>query len=107
MKTILAFAALAAASAFSPALAQGPAADQATRHVRHADLDLTSAAGVRALDRRIAIAIASACGAASDVDLQGGNDVRRCRAEARERIAAERDRLIAARQTPATRLAAR
>lgn len=62
--------------------------------VRTADLDLASPSGQRLLERRLASAVIDACGAASTVDLAGGNAVRRCRDETRARIAAERERLV-------------
>jgi UrcA family protein len=96
MKRTLAFAAFAAASCFTPALAQETEGDR--RHVvSFADLDLSRQADVRRLDRRIAIAVADACGAASDADPAGKNDVRRCRVETTARLTAERERAIALR----------
>lgn len=49
--------------------------------VRTADLDLSSDNGRRALDQRLVIAAREVCGEASDVDLEGKNDVRACRAK--------------------------
>ena len=82
----------------TPALAQPPAT--ATSIIRFADLDLASQAGQRALDRRLSIAIAEVCGTASDADLVGQNEVRRCRVATRERVANERDQWIAASNSP-------
>lgn len=62
--------------------------------VRVADLDLASAVGQRLLDRRLALAVTEVCGTASESDLAGSNDVRRCHGETRVRIAAERDRVV-------------
>ena len=50
-------------------------------YVRTADLDLSTKAGQRALDHRLNIAAREACGIAADVDLEGKNDVRACRAD--------------------------
>lgn len=52
------------------------------RVVATADLDLSSAAGRAALDRRLARAAAQVCGKAADIDLAGRNAVRACRVEA-------------------------
>jgi UrcA family protein len=64
--------------------------------VKTADLDLGSESGRKALDRRLDVAIAEVCGTASDVDLSGQNDVRRCRTDTRAQIANDRDQRIAA-----------
>jgi len=85
--TLLAFAA-------TPALAEPPAAVSST--VQIADLDLSSKAGQRALDRRLSLAAKEVCGVASDADLAGQNEVRRCRQETLARIADERDQRVAA-----------
>ncbi len=82
-----------AALVASPALAERPPAIERAV-VRTADLDLASVAGQRLLDRRLAHAVIEVCGAASDADLAGSNDVRRCRDETRARIAAERERVV-------------
>ena len=77
----------------TPALAQSaPAETRIT--VRTADLDLASQAGQRILDRRLAQAVAEACGTASVVDLAGSNAVDRCRDETSAAIAADRERLV-------------
>src|SRR3954471_2442301 len=78
-KILFAFAALAAAAA-SPATASVPR-DSATRIVRYADLDLSSAAGRARLDRRIGAAVRAVCGAEPG-DLRGDRDVRACRTAA-------------------------
>lgn len=85
---------LLSALAAAPALAQSEAPAQTRIVVGTADLDLTNAAGQRALDRRLAHAVVEACGAASTVDLAGSNDIRRCRVDISARIAADRDRLV-------------
>jgi UrcA family protein len=60
-----------------PVLAE-PSSAQAVSIVRTADLDLSSAAGRRTLDHRLAIAATEVCGTAADVDLAGRNGVRQC-----------------------------
>jgi len=56
-----------------------PAATQAVRIVSTAGLDLASEPGRAALDHRLVNAARDVCGAASDTDLAGKNDVRECR----------------------------
>ena len=64
-----------------PAFAEpASGADVAVSIVRTADLDLSSQAGRRALDARLAHAAREVCGTASDVDLEGKNKARACRA---------------------------
>lgn len=87
LATLLAFTA-------TPALAEPPVIATAT--VRTVDLDLSSQAGQRALDRRLSQAVKEVCGAASDVDVAGKNDVRRCRVDTLASLSAERDQRIAA-----------
>ncbi|MDP9422413.1 MAG: UrcA family protein [Pseudomonadota bacterium] len=86
LATLLAFAA-------TPALAEQPVTVIST--VQTADLDLASAKGQRALDRRLSQAVKEVCGTASDVDIAGKNDVRRCRTETLASLASERDQRIA------------
>jgi UrcA family protein len=77
-----------AASAFAttlvikavPALAE-PAPVQNFIIVHTADLDLSSKSGRATLDHRLLMAAHDVCGAASDVDLVGKNQVRTCRAD--------------------------
>ncbi|HVF36607.1 MAG TPA: UrcA family protein, partial [Sphingomicrobium sp.] len=85
---------LAALLAFTatPALAEPVVA---TAKVQVADLDLSSLAGQRALDRRLEQAVKEVCGTASGVDVAGKNDVRRCRAETLAELTDERDQRIA------------
>jgi UrcA family protein len=78
-----------------------------SRPVATADLDLSTAAGVRVLEHRLTIAIVDACGEASNVDLHGANAVRACRVEARARVASERDRIVALRSKSAVAIASR
>ena len=77
----------------TPAYAQqGPVAIVT---VETADLDLSTAAGQRALDLRLTHAVRDVCGEASDADVAGKNEVRRCRAETLANLASERDQRIA------------
>ena len=62
-----------------PALAETTSPEVAVSVVHTADLDLTSDAGKRQLDRRLSIAARDVCGTASDFDLEGKNAVRECR----------------------------
>jgi UrcA family protein len=98
LATLLAFTA-------TPALAEAPVI--ATSTVQTADLDLSTARGRRALDRRLAQAAKEVCGTASDVDVAGKNDVRRCRAETLAGLASERDQRIAAASSQPIEVAAR
>ncbi|MDQ3247061.1 MAG: UrcA family protein [Pseudomonadota bacterium] len=81
----------------TPASAE-PLADAATHVilVRTAGLDLSSNAGRRRLDARLARAAREVCGTASDADLNGKNDVRRCRVETLARAVTQKDALVAA-----------
>jgi UrcA family protein len=98
MKTLLPLAALAAlAFTAAPAAAEAPAGS-ATVAVHYADLDLNSRAGVARLDRRIRAAVESACGATSDFDVRGKNEIKRCRADTLAAVAAQRDKVIASSQ---------
>ena len=82
----------------APALAQ----DVATSIVRTADLDLASAVGKRTLEQRLSTAARDVCGTASDADLEGKNQVRRCRDEVLARGRAQRDEILAFRLDGAT-----
>lgn len=98
------FAILLAATA-TPALAEAPMI--ATSTVQTADLDLSSARGQRALDRRLAQAVKEVCGVASDVDVAGKNEVRRCRVDTLANLADEREQRIAAVSAQPIEVAAR
>ena len=65
----------------APAFAEAPAADVNVSIVSTGDLDLATAGGKRALDRRLVIAAREVCGTASDADLEGKNKARACRAD--------------------------
>lgn len=66
----------------APTMAE-PAANASVNvsYVHTADLDLSTTAGQRAFDHRLNIAAREVCGTASDVDLAGQNDVRKCRVD--------------------------
>ena len=89
-KTIIAM--LLAFSA-TPALAEAPVI--ATSTVQTADLDLSTSKGQQVLDRRLQRAANEVCGIASDVDLEGKNEVRRCRADTLAKVASDRNLRIA------------
>lgn len=81
--------------AFSATPAVAETQQIATSVVQTADLDLSSQSGQRALDRRLSQAVKEVCGIASDADVAGKNDVRRCRVETSASLAGERDQRIA------------
>ncbi|MES2058172.1 MAG: UrcA family protein [Pseudomonadota bacterium] len=94
MKTFITLAALAAATLVAPAFAQDTELGAGPQVVTYTDLDLTTAHGVRTLDRRIELAARQACGWASDIDIAGQNDMRRCRKQTVAEIAARRSQAI-------------
>ena len=98
LATLLAFTA-------TPALAGPPVTISTT--VQTADLDLSSQAGQQALSHRLTLAAKEVCGIASDADVAGKNDVRRCRAETLANLASERDQRIAAASQQPIEVAAR
>ena len=98
LATLLAFSA-------TPALAEAPLV--ATSIVETADLDLSSQSGQRELDNRLSQAVKEVCGTASDVDIAGKNDVRRCRVDTLANLSAERDQRIAAASSQSIKVAAR
>jgi UrcA family protein len=93
MKTIIPLAMVGALMFAAPASAQ---TREAQTRIVYEDLDLGSARGVAELDRRIGVAVRSLCGGASDADVKGRNEVRRCREAARLAAAPQRDRAIGA-----------
>jgi len=86
-----------------PLLPLGAHAEEAQRaiHVRYADLDLSTPAGVKSLDRRLAWAISSICseGVGSVITGQRFAD-RRCVRAKHAEIAPLRDRVVAAYARP-------
>jgi UrcA family protein len=89
----------------TPALAEAPVL--ATSTVQTADLDLSTAKGQRALDVRLTQAVKEVCGTASDADIEGKNDIRRCRVETLAQLASERDQRIARASNAPIQVAAR
>jgi len=95
--TATAFLITAAAIKATPALAAEPVQPAINiSYVRTADLDLSSAAGQRVLDLRLAHAAREVCGVASDVDLEGKNNDRKCRNDVLANAKNQRDQLLAA-----------
>ena len=94
--TIFALAAIASATTITPTVAQAAEPAAVTSIVHTADLDLSSNAGQRALDRRIFRAASDVCGTASEADLAGKNAVRRCRVDTVAQAKAQREQLLAA-----------
>jgi|GEM_PF-707146 len=80
----------------APALAQLAATETNISLVRTADLDLGSSQGQRKLDQRLANAAREVCGAASDVDVEGKNEVRKCRDETLAKAKSQREAVLAA-----------
>jgi UrcA family protein len=82
----------------APALAQEPGGTEPNiSRVWTGDLDLRSDAGRRQLDLRLARAAREVCGTASDVDLVGKNEVRKCRDETLAKAREQGETLAAAR----------
>ena len=90
-----AFLATAAVIKTAPALAEPVPANVNVSVVRAADLDLSTGAGLHQLDQRLIVAAREVCGTASDADLAGKNQVRRCRDEVLARAHDRRDALLA------------
>jgi UrcA family protein len=81
----------------APALAQQPGGTEANiSRVWTGDLDLRSEAGRSKLELRLARAAREVCGTASDADVAGKNDVRKCRDEALARATDNQAALLAA-----------
>ena len=82
-----------AAPAFAQTSGQG---EIAVSLVRTSDLNLGTAAGQKQLDLRLAHAAREVCGSASDVDVEGKNDVRKCRNETLARAQQQKASVLAA-----------
>lgn len=93
---LFALAIIASAVTVTPTVAEAFEPVTVTSIVRTADLDLSSPAGQRELELRIAHAAREVCGEASDVDLEGTNAVRHCREDTVAKAAAQREQLLAA-----------
>ena len=98
MKTTALFtlALIASATTVTPTVAQAFEPVTVTSIVRTADLDLSQSDGQRELERRIAQAARDVCGTASNVDVEGKNAIRQCRAETIAQASAQREQLLAA-----------
>lgn len=97
---------IASAATITPTVANAFEPVTVTSVVKTADLDLANAQGQRELDRRIAQAAREVCGSASDVDLEGKNAVRHCRAETAALALSQREQLLAAAKSGAPVLVA-
>ena len=86
----------AAALKVAPALAEPARGEIAVSTVSTADLDLSTRSGLKALNQRLAFASREVCGVASDADLEGKNDIRKCRDETLARAQSRRDAVLAA-----------
>lgn len=86
-KFIASFAAAAALLAAGPALAADP--DARMVKVSHADLDLSSAQGRAALERRVAAAKEAVCGSYAGASIGEQDAISRCRAKAQHQITAQ------------------
>jgi UrcA family protein len=91
-----AFLITAAAIKAAPAIAEPVEPTVNVSLVRTADLDLASERGQRALDARLVVAAREVCGSASEADLEGQNDVRKCRTDVLAKAIGQRDQLVAA-----------
>lgn len=108
-KLATALALATAALAGSPALAAdaAPVTPQvASARVVTADLDLSGRAGIRALDRRLAIAINTVCPAPFGADLRGTLDHKTCLYTAKRSAREARARLLAPTDIAPVQLAA-
>ena len=96
---LFALALIASAATVTPTVAQAFEPETVTSIVRTADLDLSNDAGQRELDRRIVQAAREVCGDPSNVDLEGKNAVRQCRADTIAAASSQREQLLAAAQS--------
>ena len=87
---------IASAATVTPTVAEAFEPVTASSIVRTADLDLSTASGQRELDRRIVQAARDVCGEPSNVDLEGKNAVRQCRADTIAAASSQREQLLAA-----------
>jgi UrcA family protein len=108
MKTAALFtlALIASAATVTPTVAKAFEPVTVTSIVRTADLDLSNSDGRRELDRRIVQAAREVCGAASNIDLEGKNAARQCRADTIAQAASQREQVLAAAKTGAPILVA-
>jgi UrcA family protein len=99
-KTIATLALLLAAAI--PANAQAQQGHPATVRVSTADLNLSSPAGVAALDRRIDRAIDTVCPASQSGDFTEKLAVKNCRNATAANVALQREQALASRSTVVT-----
>lgn len=97
MFTKTSFAAILLVAAGAPALAAPP-----ERTIPYGDLNLSSPAGIATFRARIERVVGQACGRADPADLNGLNEVRRCRSDMLAAVGARRDALLAAAAPSAT-----
>jgi UrcA family protein len=100
MRTLMAM--MVAATLAAPALAADPGYESAQVRVQTADLDLSSAAGQRLLDRRIAVAVSRVCGSPVLFSREELDELAACEAQA---MAATRPQIEAARTKRAVAVA--
>lgn len=106
MKVVLVFASLAAStSVLAPTIACAAEREQLSSSVAYDDLNLASAKGQKAFERRVALAVRSMCADDGVRGLSRRNQVKECAADARE--TAEREARLAITAAQGTRLAAR
>ena len=86
----------AAAIKAVPAFAEPVGTQTFVSHVQTSDLDLSSASGSRELQQRLTLAAREVCGTASDADVAGKNDVRKCRDDALARATGDQAALLTA-----------
>lgn len=101
MKTVFLFLAGVVALNAAPVAAQ-----TVSVRVAYADLNLTSAGGVKLLDRRIADAVRRICGAPTQIDLSAARGARNCARDVMATTRPQIDRALASARN-GTRLAAR
>jgi UrcA family protein len=80
----------------APAIAEPAAPAIHVSLVHTADIDLSTSSGQRALTARLAHAASEVCGTASDADLAGKNEDRKCRADVLAKANDQREQLLAA-----------
>ena len=93
---LFALALIASGTTITPTVAKAFEPVTVSSIVQTADLDLSSATGQQELDRRIVDAAREVCGEASNVDLEGRNAVRQCRADTIAAATSQRQQLLAA-----------
>ncbi len=81
----------------APAFAQPGGIEPNISRVQTADLDLNSDAGQHKLELRLVRAAREVCGTASDADVVGKNEVRKCRADTLAKARGQSETLAAGR----------